>query len=72
MACSPLISWRHARNATDSCPHPAITACAECETPLCSSHITECDECGRFLCRECASEHSHEVQEDKHTTRAAA
>jgi predicted sulfurtransferase len=71
MACSTE-SWIHARNATTMCPHPAITACAECETPLCSAHITECDECGRFLCRECASEHSHEVHEAEHTTRAAA
>lgn len=68
MACSTE-SWIHARNATTMCPHPAITSCAECETPLCSSHIAECSECGRFLCRECATE--HEAKHVHKTERAA-
>ena len=71
MACSSP-SWRHARNATTLCPHPAITSCAECEQPLCSAHIVECDVCGRFLCSECSAEHSHEVQQQQHTQRVAA
>ena len=62
MACA-IESWIHAKNATTMCPHPAITDCAECEALLCSSHIVECDVCGRFLCAECAADHqtSHEA-----------
>lgn len=56
MACQTP-TWFHAKNSTTACPHPAIANCAECDTPLCSSHIVECDVCGRFVCRECALEH---------------
>jgi hypothetical protein len=57
---------------TTACPQPLITNCSDCLIGLCSSHVVECDTCGRVICRRCLRDHDrrHERKDMAKPTRA--